>query len=146
MKDTNIISGAIGVITGIGFYLFGGWDPMIIALLIFMGIDITTGILCAAVFKKSKKTDSGGLQSKIGFIGLAKKVSILFFVLIGQELDMVLNVGYFRNAIIIAYMANELLSIIENTGLMGLKIPSVISKSIDILSEKAKEEEGKPIE
>ena len=44
-------------------------------------------------------------------------------------------VDYIRNAVIIGFMANELISIVENAGLMGLPLPDAINKAIDVLTE-----------
>ena len=71
------------------------------------------------------------------FKGLCRKFVVLFFVLIGHELDVVLGVDYIRNAVVIGFMANELLSITENAGLMGIPIPSIITKGIEILKQRA---------
>ena len=138
MKDLVItITGAIGSAIA---YLFGGWDSAMISLIVFMAIDYITGIIVAGVFKKSSKTANGGLESKAGFKGLCRKGAILLFVLVGHLLDVVIDTDYIRNAIIIAFMANELISIVENAGLMGVPIPSIITKAIEILKEKGKEE------
>lgn len=138
MKDLVItIIGAIGSAIA---YLFGGWDSAMISLIAFMAIDYITGIIVAGVFKKSSKTKNGGLESKAGFKGLCRKCAIILFVLAGHLLDVVIGADYIRNAIIIAFMANELISIVENAGLMGVPIPSIITKAIEILKEKGKEE------
>lgn len=89
------------------------------------------------MFKKSKKTDSGALGSGAGFKGLCKKGMILLFVLIAYQLDLTLETNYIRDTVIIEFMANELISIVENAGLMGLSMSPVIKKAIDILTKKA---------
>jgi hypothetical protein len=45
--------------------------------------------------------------------------------------------NYIRDAVIIGFIANELISIVENAGLMGLPLPSVLTKAIDVLKNKA---------
>ena len=143
MKEMLItIIGAIGSAVA---YLFGGWDSAMISLIAFMAIDYVTGIIVAGVFKKSSKTKNGGLESKAGFKGLCRKGAIILFVLVGHLLDVVLGANYIRNAIIIAFMANELISITENAGLMGVPIPSVITKAIEILKDKEKENGSKNV-
>ena len=127
---------AIGAVGSFIAYAFGGWDTAMISLIIFMAIDYITGIIVAAL-GRSRKSESGGLSSKIGFLGLAKKFMILLFVLIGYRLDLVIGTDYIRNAVIIGFMANELLSIIENAGLMGLPLPKVILNAVEILKEKS---------
>lgn len=132
-----------GICTGIGVVgsliasLFGGWDAALITLIMFMAIDYISGLVVAGVFHKSKKTESGTLESKAGWKGLCRKCMTLLFVLIAYRLDLAIGVDYIRNAVIIGFMANELISIVENAGLMSLPLPAVISKAIDVLTKKA---------
>ena len=137
MKD--FICMVIGVTGSAITYLFGGWDAAMITLMIFMGIDYTTGLIVAGVFKKSSKTQTGALESKAGWIGLCRKGMTLLIVLIGCRLDILLGSNFIRDAVIIGYIANETISIVENAGLMGVPIPGVITKAIEILKKK---EEG----
>lgn len=125
----------IGVIGSIIASVFGGWDTGLITLLIFMGIDYFSGLVVAGVFHKSNKTESGALESKAGWKGLCRKCMTLLFVLIAYRLDLAIGVDYIRNAVIIGFMANELISIVENAGLMGLPLPDAINKAIDVLTE-----------
>lgn len=125
--------GALG--SGIA-YIFGGWDASIITLLIFMGIDYITGLVVAGVFHKSQKSKTGALESRAGWKGLIKKCVTLLFVVIAVRLDVLIGSSYIRDAVCIAFILNELVSIVENAGLMGLPIPAVITKAIDILKEK----------
>lgn len=125
----------IGVIGSIITSAFGGWDTGLITLLIFMGIDYFSGLVVAGVFHKSNKTESGALESKAGWKGLCRKCMTLLFVLIAYRLDLAIGVDYIRNAVIIGFMANELISIVENAGLMGLPLPDAINKAIDVLAE-----------
>lgn len=125
----------IGVIGSIIASAFGGCDTGLITLLIFMGIDYFSGLVVAGVFHKSNKTESGALESKAGWKGLCRKCMTLLFVLIAYRLDLAIGVDYIRNAVIIGFMANELISIVENAGLMGLPLPDAINKAIDVLTE-----------
>ena len=134
------IAGAVG--SGIA-YLFGGWDAGLMTLIMFMAIDYMSGLAVAGIFKKSKKTESGALESKAGWKGLCRKCMTLLFVLIGYRLDLALQLDFIRNAVIIGFMTNELISIIENAGLMGLPMPSVILKAVDVLTDKAESTEIK---
>ena len=61
----------------------------------------------------------------------------LFYILIAARLDRLLDMDYIRNAVCIGFIANELLSIVENAGLMGVPLPAMIRKVIDILKENA---------
>ena len=126
---------AIGVVGGFVTALFGGWDQALITLVIFMGIDYFSGLVVAGVFHASKKTESGTLESRAGFKGLCRKAIILLFVLIASRLDLVMGTDYVRDAVIIGFIANELISIVENAGLMGIPLPAVITKAIDVLTQ-----------
>lgn len=126
----------IGIIGGLIASLFGGWDAGLATLIIFMAVDYLSGLIVAGVFHKSSKTDSGALESKICWKGLCRKCMVLVFVLVAYRLDLVINTNYIRDAVIIAFIANELISIVENAGLMGLPMPDAITKAIDILQKK----------
>lgn len=127
----------LGVIGGFILNLFGGWDVALMILVIFMSIDYITGILIAGVFKISPKSECGALDSKAGFKGLAKKGTTLLIVLVACQLDILMNTQIIRSAAIIAFSANEVISIIENAGLMGIPIPAVVTDAIEILKKKS---------
>lgn len=116
--------------------LFGGWDAALTTLAIFMAIDWITGIIVAGVFKKSKKTETGALESKAGAKGLFKKMAMLVAVLVAYRLDMLAGTSVLKDGAIIAFIANEAISIIENTGLMGVQWPPLITNAIDLLKKK----------
>ena len=137
LKD--IICTGAGVVGSFIAAALGGWDSALITLVTFMGIDYLSGLVVAGVFHKSKKTDTGALESRAGWKGLCRKGMTLLFVLIGYRLDLALGLNIVRNAIIIGFMANELISIAENAGLMGIKLPKIISHAIDILLKKGEE-------
>ena len=132
----NVFCTSVGVVGSFIASLFGGWTASLTTLLIFMAIDYVTGLVVAGVFHNSPKTETGALESRAGWKGLMRKTMILLFVLIGYRLDVAVGVSYIKDAVCIAFMANELLSIVENAGLMGLPIPAVITNAIDILKKK----------
>lgn len=138
---TNIktaVLAAIGTIGGGIAALFGGWTSAMTTLIIFMVIDYATGIIVAGVFHRSGKSKSGALESRAGFKGLCRKGMILLILLVACRLDLMIGTGYIKDCVCIAFVVNETLSIIENAGLMGVPIPQVLIKAIDVL--KAKEE------
>lgn len=137
----ELYAGIIGAIGGAIAQLFGGWSTGIGTLLILMALDWITGLMVAGVFQKSKKTESGGLSSSIGLKGICKKVMMLIIVVIAYRFDLILNYNYIRDAVVIALSLNEAISILENAGLMGIKIPKILSKAIDLLMTKAGEKE-----
>lgn len=138
MKNTFL--GVIGVFGSIIAGALGGFDASVVTLLTCMAIDYVSGLVVAGVFHASKKTASGTLESRAGWKGLCKKIMTLLFVIIANRLDIQMGTSYIRDGVCIAFIANEVLSIIENAGLMGVPIPAIITKAIHILQEK--EEQG----
>ena len=131
------ICSAIGIVGGAIATALGGWDFSVKALLMCMAIDYFSGWAVAAVFHKSPKTATGAYASNIGLMGLVRKAMMFAFVCIGNLMDGMLGVNYLRNAIVIGFVVNEILSIVENAGLMGLPLPKAVVKALDVLSNKA---------
>lgn len=127
----------VGMVGGFIASLFGGWSTGLVTLLIFMSIDYLSGLIVAGVFHNSPKTGTGTLESRAGWKGLCRKCMTLLFVLIAYRLDLEIGTNYIRDAVIIGFMANELISIVENAGLIGLPLPAVVTKAVDILTKKA---------
>lgn len=143
MKDG--ICTAIGVVGSTIASFFGGFDAALITLLIFMGVDYATGLIVAGVFHKSEKTENGALESRAGWKGLCRKGVSLLVVLVACRLDMIMGSNFIRDATVIAFIANEAISIIENAGLMGVPIPSVITKAIEVLKKKSEREDKRMV-
>lgn len=135
MKESICIG--IGAVGSAIATLFGGWTDALVTLIIFMAIDYISGLAVALIFKRSTKTESGAASSAIGWKGLAKKGMTLAIVLIGHRLDVVFGIDYIQTAVIIGFLANELISITENAGLMGVPMPAIVKKAIDVLTSKA---------
>lgn len=132
----NAICTVSGIMGSIIASFFGGWTASLTTLLIFMATDYVTGLICAGVFHKSQKSENGALESRAGWKGLCRKGMILLLVLVGHRLDLAVGANYIRDGICIAFIVNETISIIENAGLMGLKVPAVLTKAIDVLKKK----------
>ena len=132
----SIMLTCLGTIGGGIAALYGGWTSAMTTLIIFMTIDYITGLIVAGVFKKSGKSKNGALESRAGFKGLCRKGMILLILLVACRLDLALGTTYIKDAVCIAFVANESLSIVENAGLMGVPIPAVITKAIDVLKSK----------
>ena len=140
MKQT--LCAILGLIGSAIASLFGGWDAGLATLLIFMAIDYVSGLVVAGVFHTSNKTNSGSLESRAGWKGLCRKCMTLLFVLVAYRLDLVIGTNYIRDAVIIAFIANETISLVENAGLMGIPLPAVITKAIDVLQKKVEVEDN----
>ena len=137
MKYKDIFTAGCGAIGSFFVYLFGPWNGAIMTLVIFMAVDYVTGLILAGVSKKSKKSKSGALESRAGWKGIVRKGITLLIVLVAGQLDKTINTDYIRNAVIIAFIANEAISILENSAMMGVPIPKVLIKAIDVLKEKS---------
>jgi toxin secretion/phage lysis holin len=136
----NILYSLVGAVGGFVAMVFGGWSDALITLIVFMALDYVTGLIVAGIFKKSKKSENGALESRAGFKGLCRKGVALMIVLVAVRLDIIMHTTYIKDAVIIAFVANESISIIENAGLMGIPVPGIIARAIDVLrneSEKA---------
>ena len=132
----NILISIIGVIGSAIASAFGGWTTGLTTLVIFMAIDYITGLIVAGVFHKSTKTETGTLESRAGFKGLCRKGAMLLVVLVAYRLDLSVGTAYIKDAVIIAFIANEAISIIENAGLMGVPMNDTIKNAIDVLQRK----------
>lgn len=141
MKELTF-NGLIGLIGGAISAAFGGWSAALTTLLIFMAIDYVTGLMVAGIFKNSTKTKTGGLESKAGFKGLCRKGVTLLIVLVAYRLDLLIGTSYIKDAVTVALATNELISMVENFGLMGVPIPKQIIKAIDILKQREDEKEN----
>lgn len=115
--------------------LYGGWDSDMTTLLIFMAVDFLTGLIIALVFKNSPKTESGAANSKSCFKGLCKKCMVLLFILVAHRLDVSLGVNYIKTAAVVGFIVNEALSIVENAGLMGIPLPPIFVRALELLKK-----------
>lgn len=141
-KYIDLFKVAFSAVVG---YLLGGWDGMLQLLVAFIAIDYITGLLVALVFKKSPKTTNGAAESNTAFKGLVRKFCILILVMMVTRLEAMLgDTTFCRNTVIIFFVANEGLSVLENLGLMGVKYPTFIKNALEVLlkqTQKAGEEQ-----
>ncbi len=131
----------LGAVGGIVASLFGGWDSSVVTLLIFMAADYVTGLAVAGIFHRSPKSSSGALESRAGWKGLCRKGVTLLIILVSARLDHVLGTSFIRDGTVIAFIANETVSIIENAGLMGIPVPKAVTRAIEVL-RKEEDEDG----
>lgn len=127
----------IGAIGALIASLFGGWDQALATLVIFMAMDYVTGLIVAGVFHTSQKSENGALESRAGWKGLCRKGVTLLVVLVACRLDLITGTNFIRDAVIIAFICNETISIIENVGLMGIDIPPALTAAIEVLKKKS---------
>ena len=113
--------------------LLGGWNGAMTTLVILMLIDYVTGIIVAGVFHNSPKCSGGALSSAAGFKGICRKFVILLIVVVACRVDLLLDTNIIRDATCIGFCANELVSITENAGLMGIPLPRKLVEAIEVL-------------
>ena len=121
---------------GVVIQALGGWDGALQGLVAFMAADYVTGLVVAGVFRRSGKTEGGGLESRAGFLGLVRKGGFLLLVFLGPRLVSLPGGGFVRPAVCCFFMANEGLSILENLGLMGVPYPRFLRDMLESLREK----------
>ena len=121
----TLITGIIGIIG----YLFGDINGLLVALLIAMTLDFVTGIIVAVVKRE--------LSSSICGKGIAKKVLMLCIVIVGHLVDRaVIGEGAaIQNLVVIFYLANECISLLENSARLGVKYPDKLIKILEQLRE-----------
>jgi toxin secretion/phage lysis holin len=132
--QAGVTSAILGAIIS---YTFGLWTETLTFLLVLMAIDYFTGIIAAV-------REGSGLNSNIGFWGLTKKALILLVMLIAHRLDVLLGVDVIMGSSVFFYIANELLSVIENYGRMGLPLPDRLRRIVQVLRNRAGEDKDKP--
>lgn len=111
--------------------LFGEWDMLITFLLIAVTLDYFTGMIASGL--------EGKLSSKFGAKRIGRKVLIFSLVTVAHLIDTILtNQHFIRNATIIFYLCNEMISIIENVGRAGVPVPEFLRKAVEVLKKKSK--------
>lgn len=126
-------------IAGLGTFLtwlFGTWDTALAVLIAFIVLDYITGLLKGAVTKQ--------LSSDIGFRGLVRKAVILIVLIVAVSLDRLMNTGtwVFRTLVCYFYIANEGISIIENSAALGLPVPKKLTEILIQIKDKSESREG----
>lgn len=125
-KYFNSISNITAIIGGLLVYLLGGWDSLIIVLLVLMCFDYATGMLKGLYLKK--------LSSNTGRKGIIKKIATLIIVSVAVMCEKI-GIPAMREVTIMFFAVNEGLSILENVGEMGLPIPEKLKNALIQLRE-----------
>ena len=113
--------------------ILGGWTGAMTTLVILMLGDYGAGVIVAGVFHASPKSSGGALSSAVGFKGICRKFVILLIVVVACRVDLLMNTNIIRDATCIGFCANEVLSITENAGLMGIPLPRKLVDAIEVL-------------
>ena len=127
---------AFAAIGGFLSQIFGGFDAWLATLIIFMALDVVTGVI-KGLTKKSEKTKGGGLDSRIMFNGGLKKLLIFVIIAVATALDHVIvgNGSTIRSITIGYYIASEGLSVLENASYCGLPLPTPIKNALETMHE-----------
>jgi toxin secretion/phage lysis holin len=145
MKRITEILAAIG---GAIASFFCGLPPVMWVLIAVMSIDYITGILCG-IMGKSQKTENGYLASHAAFMGLLKKALIILVVLLAALLDKAVSMGAgiefeaVTGATCLWFIASEGFSILENVACMGVPVPKILMKMLEIMRSKGDAPEEK---
>ncbi|MEI7027882.1 phage holin family protein [Paenibacillus sp. y28] len=127
--NQTIVNSLAGVFGAAFTYAFGAWNELFGLLLLVMAIDYISGL--AASLKENK-----GLSSEVGFWGLWKKGLMLMVIMLGHRADLLLDINIVMYGAIYFYLSNELISVMENYGRMGLPLPKQIKRIIEVLKER----------
>lgn len=125
----NAINVSSGVGGALATYLFGSWSELLGFFLLIIAIDYVTGCMASIA-------DGQGLNSRVGFKGLLKKTLMLIVIVIAHRMDILMGMNVIQTGAIYFYLANELISITENYGRLGLPLPNQIKQVIAILKDK----------
>jgi len=139
MNATQIKDAILAAVAAAGAFLanaLGGWDALLKLLIAMMAADYITGLAVAAIFKKSNKSESGALDSRAGFRGLVRKCAICLLVYIAVLLDNATGSHIVRSAVMLFFVGNEGLSLLENIGLMGVEYPKFLRDMLQALRDK----------
>ena len=140
MKVKQAISLVIGALTTGVLKVIGEPTQDLKILLLLMVIDLIVGFTVSAVWHKSSKTKSGKVSSKVMFKGIVKKILTLVLVVVAYQIDILLGYNIIRHIAIIAFIVQEIISIIENIAITGIKTPDIITKALDVLERSVKDE------
>ena len=146
-KILELLAAAGGAVAS----FFVQMPPLVWILLAVMTIDYITGLICAAM-GKSSKTENGYIASHVAWQGLMKKALILLVVLLAALLDQAVSKGAgiqfeaVMGATCLWFIASEGLSILENVATMGVPVPKILLKLLEVMRAKGDVQEAKPAE
>ena len=140
MKVKQVLSLVIGALTTGLMKIIGEPTQDLKILLLLMVVDLIVGFTVSAVWHKSSKTKSGKVSSKVMFKGIVKKILTLVLVVVAYQIDILLGYDVIRHVAIIAFIVQEIISIIENITITGIKAPDIITKALDVLERSVKDE------
>jgi len=143
-KILELLAAAGGAVAS----FFINMPPLVWILIAVMTIDYVTGLICGAM-GKSQKTETGYLASHAAFLGLLKKALILLVVLLAALLDQAVSNGAgiqfeaVMGATCLWFIASEGMSILENVASIGVPVPKILLKLLEVMRSKGDVQEAK---
>jgi toxin secretion/phage lysis holin len=132
--NTKLLAAFSGSIFG---YLYGGWSTLFSVLYTLCILDFITGLLAGY--------QNGELKSKKGFVGIIRKILMFFLIAVAHQIDILLGTtAAIRDATILFYAVNEVISILENAGRAGLPLPEKIMRAIEVIRTSEYKKHNKP--
>ena len=119
---------SLSVLGGIIMASLGGCDTLLMVLIGFVAVDYISGVVLAI---KNRR-----VNSRVGFVGLAKKAMIFLVVFLAHLLDEVTGIGAIRSMAVMFYISNEGISILENLGKLEVKYPQKLKDILEQLEDK----------
>lgn len=132
------LGGALGGVIG---FLYGEVPSTFYILMWCMLIDYISGIVIAVIFKASPKSSNGALDSRVGLKGLFRKAGIFVAILVCRWIDVMMNTSFVMEAATVAFIVNELISIVENLGIAGVPIPKLMRDALTQLEQQSGKDE-----
>jgi len=125
MKAADFQAILAAMAAGIGWF-FGGVSGLVYVLAAFSAVDYVTGVMVGAA--------KGSLSSKAGMKGIFRKAAVFAVVGVAALADRYVlgETGVLRGSVILFYVSNEGISILENATALGLPVPEVLRKAIGI--------------
>lgn len=147
MDKTSIIQLTLsGALAALAAYFNLLLVPLIVLFAV-MAVDYLTGMFSA------KRT--GDLNSRVGVLGIIKKVGYLALVAVGMVVDYLITyalaqvgiqsgmANLFGLMVVIWLIINELISILENLGEVGVPLPEFLVKAVKTLKGRVDDEAGR---
>lgn len=139
----NIFCVTLGATGGLMSWMFGAWSGDMTLLAVLMAVDFIMGLCVAGIFKSSEKSEKGAIDSRVAWRGLCKKVITWLIVLCAHRIDVALGISYIKTAAVVGFIANEAISVVENAGLMGIKLPNGVKEAFDVLIKRGGDSDDK---
>lgn len=149
MKETTFKGIFALALAGLSAY-FGQLLVPLVVLLAVMVLDYISGL--------GKAWVTCTLSSRLGVIGILKKVGYLLVVCVGMAVDWVIHSalvrfgvtawghGFVGLLVIVWLVINELLSVLENTAQMGVPIPGFLCRLVGRLKNTTEKRGEAPVD